>query len=110
MILVSMVNQISQFNSYPMRDWHFEHMQKTILKYVKGLTETEKLSSWKVKQHKRFGGNLYNVRRNIKDDIQHGVTREEVSEFLNKVLNDPSFSDIRRVIGSIERIRELQQE
>ena len=110
MILVSMVNQISQFNIYPMRDWHFEHMQKTILKYVKGLTETEKLSSWKVKQHKRFGGNLYNVRRNLKDDIQHGVTKEEVSEFLNKVLNDPSFSDIRRVIGSIERIRELQQE
>jgi hypothetical protein len=23
-----------------MKDWHFEHMQKTILKYVSGLTET----------------------------------------------------------------------
>ena len=42
----------------------FEHMQKTILKYVSGLTENEKLSSWKVKQHKRYG-NVVNVRRNI---------------------------------------------
>ncbi len=48
-----------------MRDWHFEHMQKTILKYVSGLTENEKQSSWKVKQHRRYGGNLPNVRRNI---------------------------------------------
>ena len=105
-----MSNQINQYNSYPMRDWHFEHMQKTILKYVSGLTETEKHSSWKVKQHKRYGGNIYNVRRNIKDDIHHGVTREEVAEFLNKVENDSSFSDIRRIAGSIERIKDLERE
>jgi hypothetical protein len=105
-----MVNQISQYNNYPMRDWHFEHMQKTILKYVSGLTETEKLSSWKVKQHRRYGGNLFNVRRNIKDDIQHGVTREEVTAFLDRVLNDPSFYEVRAIVGSIERIKELQQQ
>jgi hypothetical protein len=100
---------ISQ-NNYPMREWHLEHMQKTILKYVSGLTETEKNSSWKVKQHKRYGGNVYNVRRNIKDDIQHGVTSGEVSEFLDRVQNDPSFSDIRRIAGSIERIKDLKIE
>ena len=93
-----------------MRDWHFEHMQKTILKYVSGLTENEKNSSWKVKQHRRYGGNLPNVRRNINFDIQHGVTRDEVSEFLDKIQSDPSFSDIRRVAGSIERIRDLKTE
>jgi hypothetical protein len=27
-------NKIQQQNSYPMKDWHFEHMQKTIVKYV----------------------------------------------------------------------------
>jgi hypothetical protein len=97
-------------NNYPMRDWHLEHMQKTILKYVSGLTENEKLSSWKVKQHRRYGGNVVNVRRNINFDIQHGVTKEEVSEFLDRVQNDPSFSDIRGVAGSIERIRDLKTE
>jgi|SRR5687768_12691298 hypothetical protein len=101
-----MVNQ----NNYPMRDWHFEHMQKTILKYISGLTETEKHSSWKVKQHKKYGGNLPSVRRNINFDIHHGVTREEVTEFLDKILNDPSFSDIRAVAGSIERIKDLEIE
>jgi hypothetical protein len=104
-----MSNQINQ-NNYPMRDWHFGHMQKTILKYISGLTETEKHSSWRVKQHKRYGGNIFNVRRNIKDDIQHGVTREEVAEFLNKIENDSSFSDIRRISGSIQRIKDLEIE
>jgi hypothetical protein len=68
-------------------------MHKTILKYVSGLTEDEKLSSWKVKQHKRYG-NVVNVRRNINFDIQHGVTGEEVYEFLDKIQNDHSFSGI----------------
>ena len=99
-----MINQ----NNYPLRDWHFEHMQKTILKYVSGLTETEKHSSWKVKQHKKYGGNIFSVRRNINFDIHHGVTSEEVTEFLDKVLNDPSFTDMRAVAGSIERIKDLR--
>jgi hypothetical protein len=81
-------------NNYPLRDWHFEHMQKTILKYVSGLTETEKHSSWKVKHHNNF-------------DIHHGVTREEVTGFLDKVLSDSSFTDMRSVEGSVERIKEL---
>jgi hypothetical protein len=25
----------NQNNNYPMKEWHFEHMQKTILKYEK---------------------------------------------------------------------------
>ena len=75
-----------------------------------GLTENEKQSSWKVKQHKRYGGNLPNVRRNIDFDILHGVTREEVSEFLDKIQHDSSFSDIRKSEGSRERIKELQIE
>jgi hypothetical protein len=26
-------------NNYPLREWHFEHMQKTIVKYVTGISE-----------------------------------------------------------------------
>jgi hypothetical protein len=85
-------------------------MQKTVVKYVTGLSETEKGSSWKVKQHKKYFGNLTNVRRNINFDMRHGVTKEEVTDFLDKVLNDPSFSDTRKITGSIDRIKELRQE
>jgi hypothetical protein len=92
-----------------MKEWHFEHMKKTIVKYVFGLSESEKGSSWKQKQHKKYGGNLANVRRNIDFDIKHGVTREEVTEFLEKVQNDASFSDQRKTEGSNERLKELQQ-
>jgi hypothetical protein len=43
-------------------------------------------------------------------DMQHGVTREEVVAFLEKVKNDPSYSDTRKIVGSMDRIKELQQE
>jgi hypothetical protein len=93
-----------------MRDWHFEHMQKTIVKYVFGLSESEKESSWKRTQHKKYGGNLGNVRRNIDFDVKHGVTREEVAEFLDKILNDSSFADQWKIVGSKERVKELRLE
>jgi hypothetical protein len=93
-----------------MKEWHLEHMQKTIVRYVFGLSEVEKGSPWKMKQHRKYGGNLGNVRKNINFDIKHGVTREEVTEFLEKVQNDSSFSDQRKIEGSNERIKELQQQ
>jgi hypothetical protein len=46
-------------------------MQRTILKYISGLTDAEKQSLWKVKKHK----DLTSVRRNINFDIKYGVTR-----------------------------------
>ena len=53
-------------------------------------------------------GNVGFVRRSINYDIKHGVTRQEVTEFLNKVRNDSSFSNIRESAGSKARIEELQ--
>jgi hypothetical protein len=93
-----------------MREWHLENMKKTIVKYVGGLSEDEVKSKYKIRLHKKYKGNLAYVRRSIDDDIRHGVTREEVIEFLDKVLNDASFSDIRKNQGSEERIKELQIE
>jgi hypothetical protein len=59
------------------------------------------------KQHKKYGGNLANVHRNIEFDIKHGVTRE-VAVFLDKVRNDSSFSNVRKSVGSKERLEQLQ--
>ena len=93
-----------------MKEWHFEHMQKTIVKYVNGLPDqnNNNTSSWKRRQHKKYSGNLNYVRRSINYDIKHGVTRQEVTAFLYKIRTDSSFSDIRKGIGSIERIEKLQ--
>jgi hypothetical protein len=43
-------------NSYPMKKWLFEHMQKTIVKYVSGISDSA--SSYQKKQHKKYGGNI----------------------------------------------------
>jgi hypothetical protein len=81
-------------------------MQKTIVKYVSGLSDNA--TSFQKKQHKKYGGNLANVHRNIEFDIKHGATREEVTVFLDKVRNDSSFSNVRKSVGSKERLEQLQ--
>jgi len=81
-------------------------MQKTIVKYVSGLSDNA--TSFQKKQHKKYSGNLANVHRNIEFDIKHGVTREEVAVFLDKVRNDSSFSNVRKSVGSKERLEQLQ--
>ena len=93
-----------QHNSYPLKDWHFEHMQKTIVKYVSGISDDALTSK------RKYNGKIGYVRRNIDFDIKHGVTRDEVIAFLDKIQNDSSFSDIRKSEGSRERIKELQIE
>ena len=97
-----------QYNDYPMREWHLENMKRTIVKYVVGLSEDDAKSKYKMKLHRKYKGNLAYVRKSIDDDIRHCVTRQEVTEFLDKILNDSSFSDIRKGEGSKERIAELQ--
>jgi hypothetical protein len=93
-------------NSYPLKDWHFEHMQKTVLKYVSGLSENA--LPFQKRMHKKYSGNLSFVQRNIQFDIKHGVTREDVDIFLEEVRNDSSFADVRKNLGSGERLEQLQ--
>jgi hypothetical protein len=83
-------------------------MQKTIVKYVSGISDDA--TSFQKKIHRKYNGKIGYVRRNIDFDIKHGVTRDEVIAFLDKIQNDSSFSDIRKSEGSEERIRELQIE
>jgi hypothetical protein len=97
-----------QHNSYPMKEWHFKHMQKTIVKYVSGISDNA--TSFQKKMHRKYNGKIGYVRRNIDFYIKHGVTREEVIAFLDRVQIDSSFSDIRKSEGSGERIKELQIE
>lgn len=85
-------------------------MQKTIVKFISGLSELESGYSWKKRQHKKYSGNIGYVRRNIQFDIKHGVTVEEVITFLDKVRNDISFSDVRKSAGSGERLEQLEKE
>ncbi|MDR4510382.1 MAG: hypothetical protein MRJ93_01595 [Nitrososphaeraceae archaeon] len=94
------------YNSFPMRDWHVKHMEKTIVKYISGLSTNPSL--WEKRQYKRFN-NIYRTRGNIKNDIKHGVTNEEVQLFLQKLRDDSTFLDLRNKDGVLERLDEVEK-
>ena len=89
-----------------MREWHVKHMEKTVVKFVTGLSENA--TSWEKRMNKRYG-RLTNVCRQIGYDIKQGATNEQVLLFLQKIRNDSSFSSIREKDGSKERINEVEK-
>jgi hypothetical protein len=89
-----------------MREWHLEHMKKIVVKFVKGLRDNP--SWWEKRQHKRYGG-LRNTCRQVEYDIKHGVTNEEVLSTLQEIRNNSSFSSLRKIDGSIERLDEMEK-
>lgn len=88
-----------------MKQWHVEHMEKTIVGYVKGLPENA--SAWEKRNHKKYG-NLTHICRQIEYDIKHGATDEEVRSMFNRVRNDSSFSSLRKNVGSMERLVQME--
>ena len=93
-------------NSFPMREWHVKHMEKTIIKFVTGLSADA--NRWEKRQNKRYGG-LANVCKQIGYDIKHGVTTEQVILLLQKIRNDSSFSSLQKNDESMERLNELDK-
>ncbi len=93
-------------NSFPMREWHVKHMEKTIIKFVTGLSADA--NRWEKRQNKRYGG-LANVCKQIGYDIKHGVTTEQVLMLLQKIRNDSSFSNLQKNDDSMERLNELDK-
>jgi hypothetical protein len=76
-----------------MREWHVEHMEKTVVKYVKGLSKY---------------GSLAKICRQIEYDIKHGVTSEQVISMFSRVRNDSSFANLREGNGSMKRLDEVE--
>jgi hypothetical protein len=93
-------------NSFPMREWHVKHMEKTIIKFVTGLSVNA--SRWEKRQDKRYG-KITNVCRQIGYDIKQGATIEQVLLLLQTIRNDSSFSSLRKNDGSMERLNELDK-
>jgi hypothetical protein len=76
-------------NSFPMREWHIKHMEKLVIKFVTGLSESA--TNWEKRQNKRYG-RISNVCRQIGYDIKQGA-----------------FSSLRKNSGSIERLNEVEK-
>jgi hypothetical protein len=93
-------------NSFPMREWHVKHMEKTLAKYVGGIAPDA--SSWERRNHKKYA-NLPHICRQVDYDIKHGVTSDQVVLFLSKIRRDSEFSKIRSGDGSMDRLTEIEK-
>jgi hypothetical protein len=89
-----------------MREWHVKHMEKTVVKFVTGLSVNA--TAWEKRQNKRYG-RITNVCRQIGYDIKQGVTNEQVLLLLQKIRNDSSYSSLQKDGGSMERLNELDK-
>lgn len=92
-------------NNFPMREWHIKNMEKTVIKYVKGLPEDA--SRFEKRIHKKYG-KINQVYRSIDYDVKHGVLNEEILSFLQKLRTESEYSKIRECDGSIERLNEIE--
>jgi len=93
-------------NNFPMAEWHLEHMEKTIAKYVTGLSNDA--STWEKKQHKRYA-KISIVGRQIEYDIKHGVTIDQVLNHIQMVRSHPNFLNLLKNEGSLKRLDEIEQ-
>jgi hypothetical protein len=93
-------------NNFPLREWHIEHMEKTIITFVEGLSDNA--TKWETKKFKRYG-KITSVCRQIEYDIKHGVTREQVLSILQQIRNNSSFSTLLNNDGSVQRLRAIEK-
>jgi hypothetical protein len=89
-----------------MREWHVKHMEKTVIKFVTGLSENATM--WEKRQNKRYG-RISSICRQVGYDIKQGATIEQVLLLLQKIRNDSSFSNLQKNDGSMERLNELDK-
>ena len=83
-------------------------MQKTIIKYVTGISENT-ATSFQKRLYKRYNGNLTYVCKNIGFDIKHGVTNDQVLAFIDKVKSDPVYANMKQNSDCKERLESLEK-
>ena len=94
-------------NNYAMKDWHLEHVEKVIVRFVKGISPDA--SSFEKRNYKRYSS-VSSCAKQIEYDIKHGVSIDEVLEVVRKIRHDKQFHDLRKNPESIQRLDELQRQ
>jgi len=94
-------------NNYAMKDWHLEHVEKVIVRYVKGVSPDA--SSFEKRNYKKYS-TVTSCAKQIEYDIKHGVTHEEVMTVVRKVRHDKSFKDLQKSPEAVQRLDELERQ
>lgn len=88
-----------------MRDWHLEHTEKVIARFVKGLSSDA--TAFEKRNHKRYGSITQCVRQ-LEYDMKHGVERDEVMVVIRKIGQLKKYSELRLNPGAVQRIVALE--
>jgi hypothetical protein len=94
-------------NNYAMKDWHLEHVEKVIVRFVKGISPDA--SSFEKRNYKRYSS-VSSCAKQIEYDIKHGVSIDEVLEVVRKIRHDKQFRDLQKDPESLQRLDELQRQ
>lgn len=94
-------------NNFAMKDWHLEHVEKVIVRYIKGLSPDA--SSFEKRNFKKYS-TLSSCSKQIEYDIKHEVSSEEVFAVMNKIRHDDSYSEIRQDLEVVQRLDELEHQ
>jgi hypothetical protein len=89
-----------------MKQWHLEHVEKTIKKFIIGLSENA--SIWEKRQHKKYG-TIANCCKQVDYDLKHGVTIEEVFLVLQKIKSDETFAPVLQNENSSHRFGDIEK-
>ncbi|MDQ4073034.1 MAG: hypothetical protein M3162_01880 [Thermoproteota archaeon] len=92
-------------NNFPLSQWHAENMEKTIIKYVRGLPAGA--TRWQVRNNKKYG-KLSNILKNIDYDIKHGAKDSLVNEIFLKIRNEPLFCEFQNNKEAMTRLQDLE--
>ena len=87
-----------------MREWHVKHMEKTVVSFVRGLSENA--TRWEVRLNKKYG-KISKVIKRIDYDVKH-VTNEQVLSFLQLIRTNSIYIEVMACAGSMDRLNELQ--
>jgi hypothetical protein len=94
-------------NNYAMKDWHLEHVEKVIVRFVKGISPDA--SSFEKRNYKRYS-TVSNCAKQIEYDIKHGVSTDEVLDVVRKIRHDKKFNDLQKNPESLQRLDELERQ
>jgi hypothetical protein len=94
-------------NNFAMKDWHLEHVEKVIIRYIKGISPTA--SSFEKRNFKKYS-TTSSCAKQIEYDIKHGVTSQEVLGVMQKIRSDKSFSELRSNPEIVQRLDELERQ
>lgn len=92
-------------NNFAMKDWHLEHVEKTIVRFSKGLSPDA--SAYEKRNHKKYGTLSYCIKQ-IEYDMKHGVDKAQVMEVMRKIRLDKKYVELRKDVEAAARLGSLE--